>query len=102
MAKQRIFIGSSQKNVTVARLIRDRLEVDRSINVRIWDEVFSELVKEFLNAWWQKSATTISRFSFGEKTTSPRVRVNRGHHHEITLFSSVVSLWEQLGEIEYL
>jgi len=85
IARQRIFIGSSQQNVTVARLIRDRLEVDHSINVRIWDEgvfgvgqgILERLVAEvgnydFAVLVWGEDDITESK---GESRASPRDNV---------------------------
>jgi hypothetical protein len=85
MAKERVFIGSSQKNVRVARLIRDRLEVDPSTTVRIWDEgvfgvgegILERLVAEvdkydFAVLVWGEDDITESR---GESRASPRDNV---------------------------
>jgi hypothetical protein len=85
MSKPKLFIGSSQKNVRVARLIRDRLEADGIADVKIWDEgvfgvgqgVLDRLVSEvskydFAVLIWGSDDVTESK---GESKASPRDNV---------------------------
>src|SRR5829696_1641972 len=85
MAKQKLFIGSSQANIAVARLVANRLEGDGSAEVTVWNEGVFSLNKGFL----EKLLALLSEFDFavliwapdditeskGESKASPRDNV---------------------------
>jgi hypothetical protein len=85
MAKQKLFIGSSQANIAVARLVANRLESDGSAEGTVWNEGVFSLNKGFL----EKLLALLSEFDFavliwapdditeskGESKASPRDNV---------------------------
>ena len=85
MANPKLFIGSSKKNVAVARLVANRLESDGCADVTVWDEGVFSLNQGFL----EKLLAVLSEFDFavliwaaddvteskGESMASPRDNV---------------------------
>lgn len=85
MAKPKLFIGSSEANIAVARLVANRLESDGVAEVSVWDEGVFSLNKGFL----EKLLSVLSDFDFavliwapddvteskGESMASPRDNV---------------------------
>lgn len=60
MSKPKLFIGSSKKNIAVARLVANRLEADGCADVTVWDEGVFSLGQGFL----EKLLAVLDQFDF--------------------------------------
>jgi hypothetical protein len=67
MARPKLFIGSSQANIAVARLVANRLEADGTADVTVWDEGVFSLNRGLL----EKLLAILSEFDFAVLIWAP-------------------------------